>query len=284
MRVLNWALDAQKTVGGKIISVILSVALIFSFSNFFYGDNAFADSADPETTLVVKEKTIDEAAAKKASEQSEAAMTKSATPANENVQKTEPAKEEQSSALAGVKATNKAQNISTALFGSGEPNEQEAAEANKPAAQDAKAIPRAKNQPLYLFVKISNTNDKIYPKAFEDNTKYKYTDNGTSWYTVGEIANPGITTTPQKNATLSTAETQAAYKSAASFPNNGDRSTPNANYVAASALDWKNGYITPEYAAEGYVTGYNWTWHLTAEFPCSVNTPENCVYNGDKQE
>ena len=46
MRVLNWALDAQKTVGGKIISVILSVALIFSFSNFFYGDNAFADTEE----------------------------------------------------------------------------------------------------------------------------------------------------------------------------------------------------------------------------------------------
>ena len=284
MRVLNWALDAQKTVGGKIISVILSVALIFSFSNFFYGDNAFADSADPETTLVVKEKTVDEIAAKKASEQPEANTTKSATTANENIQKTEPVQEKQPSALAGVKATSKAQNISTALFGSEEPNEQEATEANKPAAQDAKVTPRATTQEVYLFVKISNTNDKIYPKAFEDNTKYKYTKNGTSWYTVGKIANSGITTAPKKNATLSTAETNAAYASAASFPNNGDSSTPNANYVAASALNWKNGEITPEYAAEGYVTGKNWTWHLTAEFPCSVNTPENRVYNGDKQE
>ena len=44
MRVLSWALDAQKTVHGKIISVVLSIALVFSFSNFFYGDNAFASS------------------------------------------------------------------------------------------------------------------------------------------------------------------------------------------------------------------------------------------------
>lgn len=53
MRVLNWALDAQKTVGGKIISVVLSVALIFSFSNFFYGDNAFAEEQEVETNTEV---------------------------------------------------------------------------------------------------------------------------------------------------------------------------------------------------------------------------------------
>lgn len=53
MRVLNWALDAQKTVGGKIISVILSVALIFSFSNFFCGDNAFAEEQEVESNTEV---------------------------------------------------------------------------------------------------------------------------------------------------------------------------------------------------------------------------------------
>lgn len=53
MRVLNWALVAQKTLGGKIISVILSVALIFSFSNFFYGDNAFAEEQEVESNTEV---------------------------------------------------------------------------------------------------------------------------------------------------------------------------------------------------------------------------------------
>ena len=53
MRVLNWALDAQKTMHGKIISVVLSVALIFSFSNFFYGDNAFAEEQEVETNTEV---------------------------------------------------------------------------------------------------------------------------------------------------------------------------------------------------------------------------------------
>ncbi len=53
MRVLNWALDAQKTMHGKIISVVLSVALIFSFSNFFYGDNAFAEEQKAETNTEV---------------------------------------------------------------------------------------------------------------------------------------------------------------------------------------------------------------------------------------
>ena len=53
MRVLNWALDAQKTMYGKIISVVLSVALIFSFSNFFYGDNAFAEEQKVETNTEV---------------------------------------------------------------------------------------------------------------------------------------------------------------------------------------------------------------------------------------
>lgn len=53
MRVLNWALDAQKTMHGKIISVVLSVALIFSFSNFFYGDNAFAEEQKVETNTEV---------------------------------------------------------------------------------------------------------------------------------------------------------------------------------------------------------------------------------------
>lgn len=55
MRVLNWALDAQKTVGGKIISVILSVALVFSFSNFFYGDNAFADTEEDTKSELVEQ-------------------------------------------------------------------------------------------------------------------------------------------------------------------------------------------------------------------------------------
>ena len=44
---------AQKTLGGKIISVILSVALIFSFSNFFYGDNAFAEEQEVESNTEV---------------------------------------------------------------------------------------------------------------------------------------------------------------------------------------------------------------------------------------
>ena len=42
MRVLNWALESQKTVLGKIISVILSLALVFSCSAFFYNRDAFA--------------------------------------------------------------------------------------------------------------------------------------------------------------------------------------------------------------------------------------------------
>lgn len=66
MRVLNWALDAQKTVGGKIISVILSVALIFSFSNFFYGDNAFADTEED-----TKSELVDQVSDKPAEENSE---------------------------------------------------------------------------------------------------------------------------------------------------------------------------------------------------------------------
>ena len=66
MRVLNWALDAQKTMGGKIISVILSVALIFSFSNFFYGNNAFADTEED-----TKSELVDQVSDKPAEENSE---------------------------------------------------------------------------------------------------------------------------------------------------------------------------------------------------------------------
>ena len=79
MRVLNWALDAQKTVGGKIISVILSVALIFSFSNFFYGDNAFATEDNPSEFSelndkpAVEENDVDTAVSVQASEQQPAA-------------------------------------------------------------------------------------------------------------------------------------------------------------------------------------------------------------------
>lgn len=57
MRVLEWALESQKTVRGKIISVVLSVALIFSFSNFFYGDNAFAEEQEVEKTTEVTTET-----------------------------------------------------------------------------------------------------------------------------------------------------------------------------------------------------------------------------------
>lgn len=52
MRVLEWALESQKTVAGKIVSVALSVTLIFSFSNFFYGEDAFAEETENETTEV----------------------------------------------------------------------------------------------------------------------------------------------------------------------------------------------------------------------------------------
>ena len=88
MRVLNWALDAQKTVGGKIISVILSVALIFSFSNFFYGDNAFADTEeDTKSELVdqVSDKPAEEKKADKAENVQKAAS--SSEPIYENATK-----------------------------------------------------------------------------------------------------------------------------------------------------------------------------------------------------
>ncbi len=88
MRVLNWALDAQKTVGGKIISVILSVALVFSFSNFFYGDNAFADTEeDTKSELVeqVSDKPAEEKKADKAENVQKAAS--SSEPIYENATK-----------------------------------------------------------------------------------------------------------------------------------------------------------------------------------------------------
>ena len=88
MRVLNWALDAQKTVGGKIISVILSVALVFSFSNFFYGDNAFADTEeDTKSELVeqVSNKPAEEKKADKAENVQKAAS--SSEPIYENATK-----------------------------------------------------------------------------------------------------------------------------------------------------------------------------------------------------
>lgn len=88
MRVLNWALDAQKTMGGKIISVILSVALIFSFSNFFYGNNAFADTEED-----TKSELVDQVSDKPAEENSEVVVpakqteqkpaAKAATPTSE---------------------------------------------------------------------------------------------------------------------------------------------------------------------------------------------------------
>ena len=88
MRVLNWALDAQKTVGGKIISVVLSIALIFSFSNFFYGDNAFADTKeDTKSELVdqVSDKPAEEKKTDKTEDVQKAASSNE--PIHENATK-----------------------------------------------------------------------------------------------------------------------------------------------------------------------------------------------------
>ncbi|MCI9129955.1 MAG: hypothetical protein HFJ65_06590 [Eggerthellaceae bacterium] len=51
MRVLTWALDSWKTPVGKIISVILSFALVFSMSNvLLYSSEAYAESMDEATS------------------------------------------------------------------------------------------------------------------------------------------------------------------------------------------------------------------------------------------
>lgn len=76
MRVLEWALESQKTVAGKIVSVALSVTLIFSFSNFFYGEDAFAEETENETTEVtVATETIELQTIESASPQEETAAS-----------------------------------------------------------------------------------------------------------------------------------------------------------------------------------------------------------------
>ncbi|WP_251198307.1 hypothetical protein, partial [Anaerotardibacter muris] len=59
MRVLEWALESQKTLGGKIISIVLSFTLIFSLSNFFYGVDAFAEDAENVTDVELVDEAID---------------------------------------------------------------------------------------------------------------------------------------------------------------------------------------------------------------------------------
>lgn len=60
MRVLNWALESQKTVLGKTISVILSLALVFSCSAFFYNANAFAEEQKVESGSEITVETEEE--------------------------------------------------------------------------------------------------------------------------------------------------------------------------------------------------------------------------------
>lgn len=115
MRVLNWALDAQKTVGGKIISVILSVALIFSFSNFFYGDNAFATEDNPSEFSelndkpAVEENNVDTAVSVQAPEPQPSTETEdtSITPESSSAQNsaTQQAAVEETSSSADTKAS-----------------------------------------------------------------------------------------------------------------------------------------------------------------------------------
>lgn len=110
MRVLNWALDAQKTMGGKIISVILSVALIFSFSNFFYGDNAFAEEQKVETNTEV---TTEPA-------QSEPVVTETEKKSEEP--QSETPKQESAETSQTAKATTSEEQISTQAEGDTDAN------------------------------------------------------------------------------------------------------------------------------------------------------------------
>ena len=105
MRVLNWALDAQKTAGGKIISVILSVALIFSFSNFFYGDNAFAEEQKVETNTEVTTEPV----------QSEPVVTETEKKSEEP--QSETPKQESAETSQTAKATTSEEQISTQAEG-----------------------------------------------------------------------------------------------------------------------------------------------------------------------
>ena len=105
MRVLNWALDAQKTVGGKIISVILSVALIFSFSNFFCGDNAFAEEQEVESNTEVTTEPV----------QSEPVVTETEKKSEEPQSETPKQKSAETSQTA--KATTSEEQISTQAEG-----------------------------------------------------------------------------------------------------------------------------------------------------------------------
>ncbi len=50
MHLFDWIIDAQKTTSGKIISVVLSVALIFSFS--MWSTPAFADEVPADSAAV----------------------------------------------------------------------------------------------------------------------------------------------------------------------------------------------------------------------------------------
>lgn len=56
MQLLEWALDSQKHLSGRILSVILSIVLVFSFSAFT--PTAFAETIDPETGEVVDATTL----------------------------------------------------------------------------------------------------------------------------------------------------------------------------------------------------------------------------------
>lgn len=110
MRVLNWALDAQKTLGGKIISVILSVALIFSFSNFFYGDNAFAEEQKVETNTEVTTEPV----------QSEPVVTETEKKSEEP--QSETPKQESAETSQTAKATTSEEQISTQAEGDADVN------------------------------------------------------------------------------------------------------------------------------------------------------------------
>lgn len=105
MRVLNWALDAQKTMHGKIISVILSVALIFSFSNFFCGDNAFAEEQEVESNTEVTTEPV----------QSEPVVTETEKKSEEP--QSETPKQESAETSQTAKATTSEEQISTQAEG-----------------------------------------------------------------------------------------------------------------------------------------------------------------------
>lgn len=105
MRALNWALDAQKTMHGKIISVILSVALIFSFSNFFCGDNAFAEEQEVESNTEVTTEPV----------QSEPVVTETEKKSEEP--QSETPKQESAETSQAAKATTSEEQISTQAEG-----------------------------------------------------------------------------------------------------------------------------------------------------------------------